>query len=274
MHPDTTSGWFSRLLWRGKALAVMGVLILLFTGASGCSSLRIPTAETAPVETTVTAQSVDATALPGTAGTTQPAAADSQPPAAAVAVPKSAVKLIPATVVRVVDGDTAVFHLAGGADEKVRFIGVNTPESTTRIEPYGKAASAYTAEHLSVGMTVYLEKDVEPRDRYGRLLAYVWLMPPTAINESELRAKLFNAQLAIDGYAQQMTIPPDVKYADYFRSFVAEARSSGRGLWSGRSESGTSGSAAAAGVAAGAAGPSAGSRLSAAAYIPAARSPR
>lgn len=144
---------------------------------------------------------------------------------------KPVVALTSAVVVRVVDGDTAVFRLNGGAEEKVRFIGVDTPESTNEIEPYGKEASAYTKRVLAVGKTVYLEEDAEERDRYGRLLAYVWLEPPTELSDAELRDKLFNARLAIDGYAQQMTIAPNVKYADQIGAFVAEARSADRGLW-------------------------------------------
>ena len=139
--------------------------------------------------------------------------------------------LIPATVVRVVDGDTAVFRLPGGLEEKTRFIGVNTPESTIEKEPYGKEASTYTKSVLTRGRKVYLEKDVEERDKYGRLLAYVWLQKPGALSEREIRSKMFDARLALDGYAQQMTIPPNVKYAEYFRVFVSEARQSEKGLW-------------------------------------------
>ncbi len=137
-----------------------------------------------------------------------------------------------ATVERVVDGDTAIFRLASGARERVRFIGVNTPEDTTKHEPYGPQATAYTRRLLPPGRGVLLEPDVQGRDRYGRLLEYVWLAAPTEISDAEIRDKMLNAKLAIDGYAQQMTIPPDVKYADYFRRYVAEARDAGRGLWS------------------------------------------
>lgn len=136
-----------------------------------------------------------------------------------------------AKVERVVDGDTAIFRLASGARERVRFIGVDTPESTTTHEPFGEEASAYAKRVLTPGRGVLLERDAEERDRYGRLLAYVWLEEPTAISDAEIRAKMFNAQLALGGYAQQMTIPPDVKYADRFRSYVAEARDAQRGLW-------------------------------------------
>lgn len=138
--------------------------------------------------------------------------------------------LIPATVVGVVDGDTADF-MVEGVEERVRFIGVDTPESTNQTEPYGKEASARTASILTVGREVYLETDAELRDRYGRLLAYVWLSNPTARDGRTIRAYMLNAQLACDGYAQQMTIQPNSKYADYFTAFVEEARNEERGLW-------------------------------------------
>lgn len=139
--------------------------------------------------------------------------------------------LIEATVVRVVDGDTAVFRLEDGATEKTRFIGVDTPESTNSIERYGQEAAEYTKNALSPGDTVFLERDVEERDRYGRLLAYVWLERPTRIDESAIRMYMLNARLALDGYAQQMTIQPNSKYAGYFREFVGEARAEETGLW-------------------------------------------
>ncbi|WP_446897695.1 thermonuclease family protein [Clostridium sp. LBM24168] len=78
---------------------------------------------------------------------------------------------------------------------------------------------------------MYLESDAGNTDTYGRLLRYVWLSPPTEISESEIRAKMFNAIFAYNGYAEQMTIQPNVKYADYFRKFCADARESTRGLW-------------------------------------------
>ncbi|MGV8083370.1 MAG: thermonuclease family protein [Coriobacteriia bacterium] len=67
----------------------------------------------------------------------------------------SIVTLLPATVVRVVDGDTAVFVLENGVEEKVRFIGIDTPESTTEVEAYGKEASAYTTGVLFQGRNVF-----------------------------------------------------------------------------------------------------------------------
>ncbi|MDO8916098.1 MAG: thermonuclease family protein [Coriobacteriia bacterium] len=139
--------------------------------------------------------------------------------------------VVEVTVIRVVDGDTIHARTPDGADETIRFIGVNTPESTTRHEPFGNEASDYTKAKLPVGTTVWLELDVRERDKYGRLLAYVWTQRPSSRAPSEVRDKMFNAALLIEGYAQLMTIPPDVRYVDIFTPLQAEAREAGRGLW-------------------------------------------
>lgn len=137
---------------------------------------------------------------------------------------------IPAAVVEVIDGDTIHVRLPDGREEKVRFIGVNSPESLGKVEPYGKEAAAYTKKRLG-GRTVYLELDVGERDKYGRLLAYVWLERPQDSSESEVRSKMFNAELLLNGYAQVMTVPPNVKYAELFSTLQKEAREERKGLW-------------------------------------------
>ena len=71
------------------------------------------------------------------------------------------------------------------------------------------------------GKEVRLEYDVQRRDRYRRLLAYVYLEDGTFVN----------AELLRQGYAQLLTIPPDVKYVDLFVRLQKEAREAGRGLW-------------------------------------------
>src|SRR5262245_1961086 len=134
------------------------------------------------------------------------------------AVPAGAVA---ARVDRVVDGDTFIAILAGRR-ERIRVIGVDTPETVDPnrpVQPYGKEASNF-AKHMLSGRTVRLVGDVEPRDKFGRLLAYVWLPDGT----------FWNALLAAEGYAQLITIPPDVTYAALFRGLVDEARSAHRGL--------------------------------------------
>jgi micrococcal nuclease len=128
-------------------------------------------------------------------------------------------------VVKVVDGDT-IHVLVGGRREKVRYIGVDTPETkhpTKGVQCFGRAASAFN-ERLVAHERVRLVRDVEERDRYGRLLAYVY----------RLRDGLFvNAELARLGYARTLTIAPDVRHAAHFSALAREARAEGRGLWSG-----------------------------------------
>jgi len=127
-------------------------------------------------------------------------------------------------VTRVIDGDT--IELASG--EKVRYIGVDTPETHRRSgarwvtvhEVYGKEAEAFNRQ-LVEGRDVRLEFDVQPRDKYGRLLAYVYVGDT-----------FVNAELLRQGYAHLLTIPPNVKHADFFQQLVREAREAERGLWS------------------------------------------
>lgn len=134
-----------------------------------------------------------------------------------------------ATVVKHIDGDTFVAAI-GNENFKVRLIGVDCPESTTRTEPYGKEASEYTKAQL-LGKTVYLEKDAGDRDKYGRLLRYVWLSEPADVTGETIKMNMYNAVLVAEGYAQVMTVPPNVKYQDYFVAYQKEARNTGKGLW-------------------------------------------
>lgn len=119
-------------------------------------------------------------------------------------------------VIRVVDGDTV--EIEGG--QRVRYIGIDTPESTTQQECFGKEASAKNRE-LVEGKLVRLEKDVSETDRFGRLLRYVYVGDV-----------MVNAELVRQGYAQAATFPPDVKHQELFLQLQREAREAGRGLWS------------------------------------------
>jgi micrococcal nuclease len=126
-----------------------------------------------------------------------------------------------APVERVVDGDTIRVRLGDGI-EVVRYIGMDTPETvhpTRGVEPYGKEASEVNRA-LVEGKVVRLYFDVERRDRYGRLLAYVCV------------GEVFvNAELLRRGYAQLMTVPPNVRFVERFIRLQQEAREAGRGLW-------------------------------------------
>jgi len=129
-------------------------------------------------------------------------------------------------VVRTVDGDTIYVRLATGV-EKVRYIGVDTPEvhhPTRGEEPGGREATAVNRRLLG-DRPVRLETDVQLRDRYGRLLAYVWARRPDG------GLVMVNAELVRLGYAAVMTVPPNVRHAALFRRLAAEAREQHRGLW-------------------------------------------
>lgn len=138
-------------------------------------------------------------------------------------------QLAQAVITRIIDGDTFDATI-GGSRDRVRPIGVDAPEATSRVEPYGREATEFARRWL-FGKNVWLERDVEPRDRYGRLLAYVWLKPPASRTITEIRTKMFNAILLAEGYAQLLTIPPNVRYVDVFRVLQTEARQQGIGLW-------------------------------------------
>lgn len=135
-------------------------------------------------------------------------------------------------VTRAVDGDT----LALENGEKVRLIGIDTPEmhesaklfrdarrsgqEARAIQSLGRRSYQFTSG-LAAGTRVRLEFDVEKRDKYNRLLAYVYLKDGRCIN----------AEIVKQGYASLMTIPPNVKHADEFRALYREARQKKRGLW-------------------------------------------
>lgn len=122
-------------------------------------------------------------------------------------------------VEKVIDGDTFKTY----NDKSIRLIGINTPEighHNQKVEYFGKEAAKYTRNRIE-GKTVFLEYGVQKRDKYHRILAYVYLMDGT----------FFNAEIVRKGYAELMTIPPNVKYTDLFRKLAKKARKEKRGLW-------------------------------------------
>ena len=126
-------------------------------------------------------------------------------------------------VVRVIDGNTIQVCCVFGDRVKVRYIGVDTPEThhpMRGVEPYGMEA-AEANRKLVDGKTVRLEFDVQQLDKYGRTLAFVYLEDGTFVN----------AWLVENGYAMVMTVPPNVKYQELFLKLQQEAREAGRGLW-------------------------------------------
>ena len=134
---------------------------------------------------------------------------------AAAHVPTDAVA---ARLARVVDGDTIEVTIAGRS-EKVRYIGIDTPE---RDQPGYRAASNANAALLGAG-ALYLVTDASDRDRYGRLLRYVYTGDGTLVNH----------ELIARGWAQPVEYPPDIRFAEEFRQAARTAAQAGRGFWSG-----------------------------------------
>ena len=123
-----------------------------------------------------------------------------------------------------VDGDTIVIEV-GGATERLRLLGIDTPESvdpTRPVQCFGPEASARLAELLPPGTPIRVERDTEARDRYGRLLGYVHRADDDLfVNEALLR----------DGYADLLVMEPNTAYTDALRTALTAARTANAGLW-------------------------------------------
>jgi micrococcal nuclease len=118
-------------------------------------------------------------------------------------------------VTRVIDGDTIV--ISGG--ERVRYIGIDTPELGEEPEPLAEEATTANREMVD-GKTVRLERDVSETDRFGRLLRYVWI-----------DGTMVNAELVRMGLAEAKEYPPDTRYQPLLEAAELEARLAGRGMW-------------------------------------------
>lgn len=122
-------------------------------------------------------------------------------------------------VTRIVDGDT--LHVSD-LDERVRLIGIDTPEVDGYAECYGNEATDHLAGLVQPGTEVEIRFDVETFDRYGRYLGYVYRLSDDL---------LVNERMLSDGYAQVATFPPNVMHVDAFNRAQTEAREANRGLW-------------------------------------------
>jgi micrococcal nuclease len=134
----------------------------------------------------------------------------------------SAGKARTATVLRAVDGDTILVRGAGGRTERVRYIGVDTPESVkpnTPVQCFGHEASDFNRS-LVQGRKVRLVPDHEPEDKYGRSLAFVYVGDT-----------FVNAELLRQGYARTIEIEPNTSKAEYFAGLERVAIRTNKGLW-------------------------------------------
>ena len=217
---------------RRFAIAIL-VIVGMLTGTAVPASTTAQALDCAGYDSQVWAQSVYETD-PGRYAALDPdsngIACDQLPLGAApawwtAAVPAGA---RPVQLASVTDGDT-IRVVVDGREEPVRLILIDAPETrdpNRPLECYGQEATAFLTQLLSLGGALSLETDVSDRDRYGRLLRYVWL------DFGNGEVYLVNEALARSGYASLSTYPPDVKYVDAVREAAAFARAHGYGLWS------------------------------------------
>ena len=124
----------------------------------------------------------------------------------------------------VVDGDT-VDVIIGGRKERIRLIGIDTPETKKRnspIECFGPEASAFTELLLPVGTPVYIERDIVNRDDYGRILGYVYRADDSIF---------VNYEVMRHGFAQPLSIAPDDAFAELFADAARNAEADNVGIW-------------------------------------------
>mgnify|MGYP002628001809 CR=1 FL=1 len=124
----------------------------------------------------------------------------------------------------VVDGDT-VDVIIGGRKERIRLIGIDTPETKKRnspIECFGPEASAFTELLLPVGTPVYIERDIVNRDDYGRILGYVYRADDSIF---------VNYELMRHGFAQPLSIAPNDAFAELFADAARNAEADNVGIW-------------------------------------------
>jgi len=136
-------------------------------------------------------------------------------------------------VERIIDGDTAIFIDGEDVSHRVRFIGIDAPESTGRnIEPGGHEATAFLKELIPVGSQVWLERcSNRPVDRFDRVRAYIWLTEPTI--DTNARSYLVNALMIKNGHAEVMIMSGDTSvHEGLFEKLEAYARNNGLGMWS------------------------------------------
>ncbi|MED0670579.1 thermonuclease family protein [Aneurinibacillus aneurinilyticus] len=197
-----------------KKTSLLTGLIALSIALTACSTKHPDIQTNQQQETKVTAVTP-----PATAPAAQPASKQT------TAAPQTATgKLIPAKIISVTDGDTMKVEL-NGKKETIRLLLVDTPEvkhPSKPVQPFGPEASAFAKQILKEGKEVQIEIDVSERDKYGRLLAYLWV-----------DGKMFNEMLLEKGLARVAYVyPPNIKYVDQFRAIQKKAQTAGIGIWS------------------------------------------
>ncbi|HVB65561.1 MAG TPA: thermonuclease family protein [Nitrolancea sp.] len=193
---------------RGISHRICWMLIAFVIGCSGTACTGV-----SPMSTTVASRDTSTGSF--------------RPTPSATSVPHSLTSLIDATVVRVVDGDTIIVDI-DGSQERLRLIGMNTPELNKPDGPaecYATEATKRTQELVDAANgRVQLERDVSESDQYGRMLRYVWLVNPDGM-------QMLNEALVEGGFARAVTYRPDVKYQSILNREQNDAKNHNLGLW-------------------------------------------
>jgi micrococcal nuclease len=201
-------------------LAPLAALVLLFSTPSAASGQRQCSKGKPCGNTCIARDKVCRIESPGAVDRAARAERPSAPSAAtsrpAPPMPEPPGGTIPCTIARVVDGDTV--ECAGGT--RVRLLLIDAPERDQG--PYGATATRALRALVPVGTRAALELDIQQRDRYGRLLAYVYAPDGRMANEEMVRG----------GYALLSTYPPNIRHVDRMRAALEEAKAARRGLWS------------------------------------------
>lgn len=193
-----------------QGASAVGLIVALAVGLAGCASQ--------------TSSEGDASSVP-TSNSVTPVETLPAPSATPISTPAVAGRRGPYSVIRVADGDTLTVRI-GANLEKVRVVGIDTPESVDPRRPvqcFGREASD-AAKSLLNGKSVWLERDTTQgeRDKYQRLLAFVWLDATTD----------FGLKMIKDGYALEYTYKLPYRYQNEYRNAQRDAKAQGAGLWS------------------------------------------
>lgn len=139
------------------------------------------------------------------------------------------IELKEAYVTKIIDGDT-IWVKIEDEEFKVRFIGIDCPEYTKEIEPYGKEATEFTTDKL-LNKTIYLQKDITNKDKYDRLLRYVWTENVAELTDENISNYLFNYTLVHEGLAESKYYKPNVTLQDMLDEAQNYAKENNKGMW-------------------------------------------
>ncbi len=213
------------MAWLSIAALELGLALalLLATALWGCGPAGMPYDGGGSPQSSLVVPSAPVGQTAATSQNTTVSQTTTTPPVTAALGPRT--PCLEADLDSVTDGDTIRVRLPGGPSERVRLIGIDAPE---RGQSFAAQATEELARILGRG-PVFLEFDIEKRDQYGRLLAYVWV--PASGPGGATGLVMANLELLRAGLAVLYTVPPNVAYGEELQRAQEEARTDERGIW-------------------------------------------